>query len=110
MMARPSVNARTECRALLGTIASHARASDLRDAVDRELEFAFEHLATLLWMVMLMNRGAASEFVVRDGHVDGMEVSPSPTRQAFGHLQLVDINERQGFTPAVSTFGHNSAL
>src|ERR1700676_3127914 len=72
----------------------HARASDLRDAVDRELEFAFELLVQLLLrMVMLMNRGAASEFVVRDGHVDGMEVSPSPTRQAFGHLELVDINE-----------------
>src|SRR5258708_6394504 len=81
----------------------HARSSGLRDAVDRELEFAFEHLVQLLLrMVMLMNRGAASEFVVRDGHVDGMEVSPSPTRQAFGHLQLVDINERHGHTPALS--------
>ena len=51
---------------------------------------------------MLMNRGAASEFVVHDGDIDGMELSPSPTRQSFGHLQLVDINKRQGHTPAVS--------
>ena len=41
----------------------HARAGDLREAVDREFEFAFEHLVQLLLrMVMLMNRGAASEF------------------------------------------------
>src|SRR4051794_1224293 len=35
-------------------------------------------------MVMLINRGTAGEFVVRDGHVDGVELLPAPTPQAFG--------------------------
>jgi hypothetical protein len=102
MMARPSVSARTECRALLGTIAATPGRATCVTPSTVSLEFAVEHLVQLLLrMVMLMNRGAASEFVVRDGHVDGMEVSPSPTRQAFGHLELVDINERHGHTPAL---------
>ena len=73
----------------------HTTASDLRDAVDRELGFAFEYLVQLLvWMVMLMNRGAESEFVVRDGYLDGMEDRPrQPGRRSVTFSLSTSTND-----------------
>jgi hypothetical protein len=73
----------------------------MADTVDGDLELAFEDLVDfLLRMEVLMDRGIAVEFLVREGHRHRMKIASAPARQAFNDPQRIGIDDRQDSPPS----------
>ena len=71
-----------------------AGSGDLCRAVNRHLQLSLNYFVNLfLGMEVLVNRRAALEVVMREGHVRGVEIASVPPRKAFGDFQTVDVNE-----------------
>src|ERR1700677_1793084 len=93
MMARPSVRALIEWRALPGTRAT-GPARDAGFAVDGHFQLAFGYFVNFfLRMEVFVNGRAAFEVVMREGHVRGMEIAAEPAGQAFDYFQAAGVNK-----------------
>ena len=102
MMARPSVRALTEWRALLGTIPTNTGSSNLLYAINGQFEFTFDDLVDFLLRVeMFMNGRTAFEVVVGKCHAGRMKIASVPARQTLNDFEGAGINKWQRDTPSV---------
>src|SRR6266487_7017282 len=75
----------------------NAGSSDLRHAIDRHFQLAFDDLPhRFLRMKMLVDGRALAEVVMRERHVRRMKIPPIPSRLPLNHLQRVRIDKRHG--------------
>lgn len=94
MIARPSVSALTECRALLDTIATTPARAIWVASSDGYLELALNRLVDFfLWMVVLVNGRAPHEVVMRERHALRMEIALVPARQALNDIEAANVNK-----------------
>ena len=81
MMARPSVMALTECRALLGTIPTKpARRVSAAPSIVNSSSPSMDFVNLFLRMEVFVNGRAALEVVMRESHARRVEISSIPTR------------------------------
>jgi hypothetical protein len=72
----------------------------MADAVDDDLDIAGQDLVDLLpRMEVFVDGGSAVEFVVRESHRLGIELTPAPAGQAFGDLERTGVYHRQDKLP-----------
>ena len=65
-------------------------------AVDGQFQFALDHLVDFLLRVeVLVDRRAAREAVVREGHVFGMEIASMPAGQALNLIESSQIDPKE---------------
>jgi len=69
---------------------NHAGFGDLRHAIHRQLQLAFDYFVDFfLWMRVLVNGRPALEVIMREGHVRRMKITDMPTGQTLNNFSLL---------------------